>query len=156
MKLPIVPIVIAATVLLAAIFFLRSSGPTKRVPGAPKLTKLVDIEGVETEAAIAPDGMRLAVIASGDLWLWNMKDGTSQRVTSTPEEESGAAWTPDGRKVSFSRGQDTFVTSTDDLKTATLLKPNGTALNWSAGGKVAFVRDRGLWISDSDGSQERQ
>ena len=53
MKLPIVPIVIAATVLLAAIFFLRSSGPTKRVPGAPKLTKLVDIEGVETIGVVS-------------------------------------------------------------------------------------------------------
>ena len=156
MKLPIVPIVVAATVLLAAVFALRSIGPTKHVLGIPKLTKLIDIEGTETEAEISPDGVRCAVIASGDLWLWNLQDGTTQRVTSTPEEESDAAWTADGRKVSFSKGPDTFVTSVDDPHALSIFKPNGTGLNWSAGGKIAFVRDRGLWVSDGDGSHEQQ
>ncbi len=61
--------------------------------------------------AWSPDGMYLAyefaAAAEGplqaDLGLYSPSDGTRRRLTSTPEEEVEARWTPDGSTLVFSR-----------------------------------------------------
>ena len=127
-RVPIVPLAIATTLVVGVVYLFNSMSSGKKVLSEPKVQKLVDLDGTETEVAIAPDGSRLIAIASGDLWLFNITDGSRKRLTQTVEPESFPAWAPDGKRVTFSRGLDTFVASADDFSTARIFKPGATAL----------------------------
>src|SRR6185436_19516962 len=107
------------------------------------------------EIAVAPDGTRLVAIASGDLWLFNISDGSRRRLTQTTEIESFPAWTPDGKRLTFTKGPDTFVASANDLVSSQLLKENATCMAWSGTGRQAYVRNRTLWITDAAGRNDR-
>src|SRR5438094_8142764 len=109
MRLPIVPLIIASALLTAVWYLFTSTRPNHKVIDVPKLTRLADIDGIETEVAIAPDGNRFAVVVSGDIWLLDISTGARHQVTQTPETESFPAWTPDGKRITFTRGSDTFA-----------------------------------------------
>ena len=109
MRLPIVPFLIAATLLTAVVYLFNATTPDRRSLDVPRLTRLADIDGTETELAITPDGDRCAVVAAGDLWLLRLSDGSRRQITQTPEAESFPSWMPDGRRMTFTRGADTFV-----------------------------------------------
>ena len=83
MRLPVIPIAVVVVLLGGAYALVTSEGPPTLVMGAPNLTVLADIDGVETEVAIAPNRMSYAVIASGDLWL-AAADGAVERLTNSP------------------------------------------------------------------------
>lgn len=154
MRLPVIPIAVVIVLLGGAYALLTSEGPPTLVLDAPNLTVLVDVDGVETEVAIAPDRMSYAVIASGDLWLAEA-GGAAERLTDSPAAESSPAWTPDAAMVTFTRGPDTFGI---DLKTreVALYRENATHLTWAPGGRIAFVRDRALWFAESAAAGERE
>src|ERR1051326_2902024 len=102
MRLPIIPILIAATILAAVVYlFNASGGANRRILDAPRITRLADIDGVETEVALSPDGARCAVVADGDVWLLHLADGSRVRLTQTPEHEHFPAWNPDGGRLTF-------------------------------------------------------
>src|SRR6185436_10667903 len=109
------------------LFNSMSSGPKNF--GKPRIERLVDIEGVETEVAVAPDGTRLVAVASGDLWLFNLGDGSRRRLTETSTPESFPAFAPDGKRITFTRGNDTFAISTDSPSGPELFKENATSLS---------------------------
>src|SRR5215813_3230933 len=69
MRLPVVPFVIAATLLAAVWYLFNATRSGERTLDAPHLTRLADFPGVETEVAISPDGKRLAAIVGGNLWV---------------------------------------------------------------------------------------
>jgi Tol biopolymer transport system component len=154
MKIPVIPIVVAATLVIIVVFLFNSMSSEQKTFGAPKIERLVDIEGIETEVALAPDGTRLVAVASGDLWLLNLSDGSRQRLTETPAPESFPAFAPDGKRITFTRGSDTFTISTDSPTESQLFRGNATSLSWSDTSRQTFVRDRTLWITDADGSHE--
>jgi Dipeptidyl peptidase IV (DPP IV) N-terminal region. len=53
---------------------------------------------------------KFALISSdGDLYLYDINAGTARRLTETKEEEEEADFSPDGRMVSFVRGNNLFV-----------------------------------------------
>lgn len=61
--------------------------------------------GLNTSAAISPDGRRIAMIlsksGSPDLFVANA-DGTGlKRLTTTPADESSPCWSPDGKTICF-------------------------------------------------------
>jgi hypothetical protein len=60
MRLPIIPFVIAATLLAAVWYLFTATRSNQRILDVPRLNRLADIDGVETEVAITPDGSRLA------------------------------------------------------------------------------------------------
>jgi len=155
MRLPIVPIIVAATILTAAVYLFNASKSTHRILDVPRLTRLADIDGTETEVAIAPDGHRYAVIADGDLWLLDMAGGSRERLTRTPEPESFPAWAPDGKRITFTRGPDTFAFNTDS-KSQELFRAGAVSLSWSATSRTTFVRDRALWITNPGGLAEKE
>src|SRR5579871_4853871 len=158
MRLPIIPIVITA-LLLGGIFYLfnASGSGDRRVMDVPRLTRLADVEGVETEVALSPDGTRCAVIADGDLWMVTLSDGKKLRLTQTPEAEYFPAWNPDGKRLSFSRGADTYVVPADGgPDTPQLFKADATSLSWATTGRMLYIRNRGLWITDVGGENDQQ
>ena len=158
MKIPVVPLVVATTLVAGAVFLFNSMSSGRKILGPPRLERLVDLNGTETEVSIAPDGSRLVAIASGDLWLFNIGDGSRRKLTETADPESFPAWAPDGKRVTFTRGEDTFATSLDGAdgpSEPSLFKENATSLSWSASGRLTFVRDRTLWITDGGGTHER-
>ena len=61
--------------------------------------------GLNTSAAISPDGTRMALIlsksGSPDVWVCNI-DGTNlKQLTTTPEDESSPCWSPNGEWICF-------------------------------------------------------
>jgi Tol biopolymer transport system component len=131
MRLPVVPFIVAATLLAAAWYFFTRTRPDHKTIDVPRLTRLADIDGIETEVAIAPDGNQYAVIVSGDLWLLNMSTGVRRQITQTLDAESFPAWTPDGKRITFTRGPDTFAIDAQtgskerDIALMVIDQPNG-------------------------------
>src|SRR5581483_6823714 len=155
MRLPVVPFVIAATLLAAAWYFFTATRPNRKILDAPRLTRLADIDGIETEVAVAPDGVQYAVIASGDVWVLNLASGGRRQITRTDEQESFPAWSPDGKQITFTRGAATF--SVDPASgEEKLFRDNATSLSWSPTSRTAFVRDRALWIANPGGHDEKK
>lgn len=155
LKIPVIPLVVATTLIAGVLYLFNSISSGRLTFGEPRLEKLVDLGGAETEVAIAADGSRLIAVASGDLWLFNIADGSRKRLTETPESESFPAWAPDGKRLTFTKGKDTFTTSSNDFLSSELFKENATSMTWSATGRQAFVRDRTLWITDAAGLHDR-
>ena len=84
--------------------------------GAPRTLVWVDRQGRETPIpapprpyllpALSPDGTRVAVFANDqerDLWLWDLGRTTLTRLTFDPGVDVYPVWTPDGRRLIFSR-----------------------------------------------------
>lgn len=57
--------------------------------------------------ALSPDGRWLAVAVEDpkeskrDIWIYDLKRGTSTRLTSDPGDELNPAWSPDGKRIAF-------------------------------------------------------
>jgi Tol biopolymer transport system component len=156
MKVPVIPLTVATILVIGVIFLFKSMSSGHKVFGKPRLEKLVDLDGTETELTVSPDGMRLVAVASGDLWLFNINDGSRRRLTETEVAETSPAWAPDGNRVTFTRGSATYAMSPDRSLDPQLLKENATSLSWSTTGRVTFVRDRSLWVTDAGGLHDRR
>ena len=156
MRLPIIPLVVAVALLAAvAYIFTVATRSDQKVLSVPRLTRLADVDGIETEVAVAPDGNRYAVISSGNLWLLNVSTGARQQLTRTPEPPAFPAWAPDGKQITFTRGEDTFAID-PDTGTEKLFIANATSLSWSATSRTTFVRNRELWIANPNDQNERR
>ncbi len=61
--------------------------------------------GLNTSAAISPDGTRMALIlsksGSPDVWVCNIDGSNLKQLTATPEDESSPCWSPDGQWICF-------------------------------------------------------
>jgi len=155
MRFPIVPFVIATTLLTVVWYLFTSTRPKHKVLDVPRLTRLADIDGIETEVAITPDGNRYAVIVSGNIWVLNIATGGRYQLTSPSDPESSPAWTPDGKRITFTRGSDTFAVD-PDTGAEEVLRKNATSLSWSPSSRSAFIRDRALWIADAPSQDEKK
>jgi TolB protein len=111
--------------------------------------------GLNTSAAISPDGTRMALIlsksGSPDVWVCNI-DGTNlKQLTKTPEDESSPCWSPDGQWICFAtKMRDRRVLAkvpagggaTQRIPTSGVSNP--TEPDWSPDGKwIAFTSQMG-------------
>jgi tricorn protease len=120
------------------------------------------------------DGLEIAFIAGGDVWVMDTELREPRQVTATPEEERDVRWSPDGESLYFvsdrdgqadiwraKRGNakrfwwrnDAFpverVTQDADVETALKFSPDGK--------RFAYVRGLGeLWTRDADGGDAKQ
>ncbi len=126
------------------------------------------------EVAFSKDGLEIAMISGGDLWVMDTELREPRQVTSTPEEERNPVFTPDGKAILFAsdaEGQSDlwkaertegtrYWWQNDEFKLTRLTKDVEVEedLQISPTGKdVAFVRGRGdLWLIGADGKNERR
>jgi len=155
MRLPVIPLIVAVSLLAAVWYLFTATHPIQRILDAPRVTRLADVQGTETEVGVAPDGNRLAVVVSGDVWILNISTGERKRLTRTAEAESFPNWTPDGKRITFTRGVDTFAVD-PGTGTEELFRSNATSLSWSSTNRTTFVRDRALWIADPNELNEKK
>jgi len=61
--------------------------------------------GLNTSAAISPDGTRMALIlsksGSPDVWVCGVDGSHLKQLTATPVDESSPCWSPDGQWICF-------------------------------------------------------
>src|SRR6266513_3633544 len=57
----------------------------------------------------SPNKKSVVLTIGGDLYLWNLDADTMTRLTSSPGEKQEAAFSPDGRFVSFVRNSNLYV-----------------------------------------------
>jgi len=84
--------------------------------------ELKEIGREVSEAALSPDGQVMAMIAYGEVYVRNMKDGSAtRRVTATHARERHPAWSPDGLMLYFTSDMD----GTESIYAATVKKTRG-------------------------------
>ncbi len=122
-----------------------------------------------TEVSFSSDGLELAMIAGGNLWVMDTVLCEPRQITFSPEEERCPAFAPDGKSILFvsdTEGETDIwrATRADSrkywwqndrfvLERLTQDAESKSDLQWSpTGERVAFVKGRGdLWIMDPDG-----
>ncbi len=123
--------------------------------------------------AFSKDGLEVAFIAGGDLWVMDTELLEPKQITATPEEERDAVFTPDGNAILVVSDKDNqsdihrveraegdkfwWQNSAFKLEKLTNDAETETALKVSPdGSKVAFVKGRGdLVIMDPKGKDAK-
>jgi tricorn protease len=126
------------------------------------------------QVAFSNDGLEIAFIAGGDLWVMDTELREPRQVTATPEEESSPVFSPEGDSVLFisnAGGKSDIVRAergdkakhwfqNQNFKLTPLTEDGVTKsrLDWSPDGShVAFLKDRGeLWMMDPSGQNAKQ
>jgi TolB protein len=129
---------------------------------------IADYSGLNTSAAVSPDGTKVAMIlsrsGSPDVWVCNADGSNLKQLTTTPEDESSPCWSPDGQWICFAtkiheRRMLAKIPAGGGAiqQIPTPGAPNPTEPDWSPDGKwIAFTSQAGefdICIMPSDGSQ---
>jgi tricorn protease len=127
-----------------------------------------------TEVAFSTDGLEMAFISGGDLWVMETILKEPIRVTDTPEFESDPIFSADGQSIFVVSWQDgnadivqlkrsddseywwqnseferTRITEDPSIESALALSPTGK--------QIAYLRERGdLWIRDLESGEAKQ
>jgi hypothetical protein len=94
----------------------------------------------ETSYQMNPAETGVLINHANDLFYYEFGSDRAVRLTSTPEEEVGEAFSPDGRMVSFIRDNNLYVEDIDARRQSKALEwPSGLGLSGRA------LRPRQLW-----------
>ena len=124
-----------------------------------ELTRTSVTSGI-TSLDAAPNGKEIAVIVRGDVFVTSVEYNTTRRITNTPEQERGVAFSEDGRTIYYASERDgewgIWATSLADKKDKyftysvkfeekRITEPGQTCFQPSVspdGDWLAFLRDR--------------
>src|SRR5262249_19785334 len=127
-----------------------------------------------TEVVFSADGLDIAFIAGGDLWVMDTELREPRQVTKTPEEEHNPVFSSDGESlwfVSDGEGQaDIWRAARADTKKYWWLNDKFTLTRVTRdaevernlrlspeGGRLAYIRGHGdLWTMAKDGTDVRR
>jgi len=127
-----------------------------------------------SDVAFSDDGLEIAFIAGGDLWVMDTELREPRQVTATPEEERDPVFTPAGDAILFVSDQggqsdiwraepsDTdlywWQNETFELKQLTQDAELETDIRFSpAGDRISFVKSRGdLWTMSVEGKDPQR
>ena len=167
------------------LFSVSSTGVLAYRPNVPSNTQLVAYdragkqlekvgnEGDFTGLSLSPDDARIVVsrldpdIGSYDLWIIELGNGRTLRLTFDQTNETFPVWSPDGSRIVFTSnktgeanlyqklsngaGSDELLYASNDLKAAT---------DWSSDGQFIVYEDRDpkqnhdLWVLPRSGDQK--
>jgi dipeptidyl aminopeptidase/acylaminoacyl peptidase len=91
----------------STIYFARGGKLLKIPPAGGTPAPVWDGTSGEGGFAFSPDMTRVAFNKQGDLWVRPLGAGDARRITSTPEMESRAIWSPDGQQLAYTTGETT-------------------------------------------------
>jgi dipeptidyl-peptidase 4 len=137
----------------------RTGSSTTLIRGTEALAAMRNVVGeARTPSTFGfPDhvdnaGRRALYELDNDLYLLDLKKTEFRPITATPENEQCAAFSPDGRYVSFVRSNDLFLYDID-TGTETRITSDGSdsllngTLSWVYWEEVYGRRDQGYWWS---------
>jgi tricorn protease len=127
-----------------------------------------------TQVAFTRDGLEIAFIAGGDLWVMDTELREPRQVTATAEEERHPVFASDGQSLLFVADRDaksdvwkaekadkakywwqqasfklTKLTHDGEVKSRLTFSPDGS--------RIAYLRNRGdLWVADADGRNAKK
>lgn len=123
--------------------------------------------GVAPAAPQRPD--TIAFVKGDDIFVASTDGSSLENVTNSPAMEMHPTWSPDGRKIAFSRGaedgtdRDIYVMNADGTGVTQVTTDGAPDLKpeWSPDGTtIAFVRNLGgneeIFLMDAAGGNERQ
>ncbi len=103
----------------------------------------------------SPDGNRIAFLSNRaegwDLYVMDAAGGDIERLTSGATADD-PAWSPDGRRIAIERNHRIEVVSLNGDE-RTIVAANASHAAWSPDLRLAFIRDRDLYIRELDGSE---
>ena len=122
--------------------------------GARKMTRVISgFRGLNTGAAVSPDGSKMAVILSFDhlvdLYVMDVASRKLTRLTRGLSVEASPCWSPDGRQIAYvSDGGGSpriYVTNVNGGKRMRLPTVGTDAVtpDWSTDGKIVFASRTG-------------
>jgi TolB protein len=118
-------------------------------------TAIARYSGLNTSAAVSPDGRRVAMIlskgGSPDVYVASIDGSGLSQLTKTPEDESSPCWSPDGQWICFAskqrgaRGLFKVPASGGATQRITIANvSNPSEPDWSPDGKwIAFTAQMG-------------
>lgn len=88
------------------IFTMKGPGSMKKVDieiGTGRRSNAEKIVNVNSasEVAVSPNGKEIAFIYRGEVFVSSVKEGTTKRITTTPEQERSIDFSPDGRALLY-------------------------------------------------------
>lgn len=147
------------------IYTMREGGKAEKVnvsirnENRDDLIKAVPVSGI-SEADLSPNGKEIAFIHRGDVFVASVAEGTTKRITNTPEQERNVMFSPDGKSLVYAgerngswniytatmerKSEEFFFLSTLIKEEAILTGPEETFQpSWSPDGKeIAFLEER--------------
>ncbi|MDE6534758.1 MAG: PDZ domain-containing protein [Muribaculaceae bacterium] len=129
-----------------------------------------------TDLSVSPDGEEVAFVVRGDVYVANVKYGTTKQITNTPQQERTVDFAPDGRTIVYDSERDGqwqlftasikdkdekhFAYATEIEETPLYKSAEGLPAfqpQWSPDGKeVAFLENRtALRVVDEKGKNVR-
>jgi tricorn protease len=118
-------------ILLAASLFIAVAAHAQQSVDRPLLISRVSI-----------NQSHIAFTNAGKIWLIERTGGTAKRLTNTPNDETSPVFSPDGRRIAFSRSNgndwDVFVAAADgsgEPTRITIMPENDFVTGWSPDGR---------------------
>jgi Tol biopolymer transport system component/C-terminal processing protease CtpA/Prc len=89
------------------LYTLKDGGQPKKLSvdvindGRYNAVKTVSVGGGASELAVSPNGKEVAYVFRGEVFVSSIKEGTTKRITNTPEQERSISFSPDGRSILY-------------------------------------------------------
>ncbi|MBS1943157.1 MAG: PD40 domain-containing protein [Bacteroidetes bacterium] len=122
--------------------------------------RTVSVKGDASEMSPSPNGKEVVFVKRGEVFVTSVKEGTTRRITNTPEQERSASFSPDGRSIlyagerngswniyrtSLTRKEESYFFNATVLKEEPLIATPAEEFQpvWSPDGKeVAYLEER--------------
>lgn len=140
----------------------------------PRVTPFATLQGIESFPKFSPDGKFLAFTSEGDdeynldVYIKMVNQGETIRVTSHPDDDEQAVWSPDGRRLAFLRKSRRFGEPYKLITVSPLGGPEQEiaqvlgGLDWSPDGQHFAVSSNegngtstGIYLISVDGREKR-
>ena len=136
-----------------------NGGETFPIPNSLEDTGFANVFDVSPDGSLLLMNTAHGTSLDGPLWSVPVVGGSPRRLGNL-QGHSGA-WSPDGSRLAFSKGNEIFLASGDGNDSRSLLTAGGTAsdLRWSRDGAILrftvndpHTNNRSIWQASADGS----